>query len=153
MTDPVEVAAALLNGGRLEEAEGICRRLLASRPEDPRLLHVLARAANVRRAHDSALEFVARARRDDLAHLQVECAIAYRGLGAHAAALAAARQAVAPSPDVPNGYQTLAGLLHPGDDYRRVPERKGHAGARNAPSPPIFDIAVGPLDNVRSDRR
>ena len=123
MSDPVEVAAAYLNGGRLAEAETICRRLLTSRPEDPQALHLLARAANVRGAHHQALEFVVRARRGDLAHLQVESAVAYRGLGASAPALAAARRAVALAPDVPNGYQTLASLLYPGDDYRRVLER------------------------------
>jgi len=123
MADALEVAAAYLNSGRVQEAEGICNILLQSRPQDPQIYHVLARAANARRAHASALELLARAGRADLAPLQVESAIAHHGLGARQAALEAARRAVALSPDVPNGYQMLSCLLHPGDDYTRLLER------------------------------
>jgi tetratricopeptide (TPR) repeat protein len=120
MIDPLDTAASYLDSGRLDEAESICDTVLKAKPNDSSALCLLARAANARKAHARALDYLARVENPELAHLYVETAVAHRGLGAYGAAVRAAQQAVLLAPDVPNGYQTLANLIFLGDNYHQV---------------------------------
>jgi len=123
MIDPLDTAATYLDSGRLDEAETICGTVLKAKPGDSWALCLMARAANARKAHARALDYLARVENPELAHLYVETAVAHRGLGANGAAVRAAQQAVLLAPDVPNGYQTLANLVFHGDNYHQVLER------------------------------
>jgi tetratricopeptide (TPR) repeat protein len=120
MIDPLDTAASYLDSGRLDDAETICRTILKAKPDESSALYLMARAANARKAHGRALDYLARVENPELAHLYVEAAVAHRGLGAYAAAVRAAQQAVLLAPDVPNGYQTLANLIFHGDNYHQV---------------------------------
>jgi tetratricopeptide (TPR) repeat protein len=121
MFQPLEIAAAFLDAGRLDDTETICHDVLRTR-SDPWALCLLAGAANARKAYPKALDLVQRAVAggSNAAELHFERAVAHSGLGATAAAVEAARKAVAINPNVSQGYALLSRLLLPGEDYMQI---------------------------------
>ena len=116
MTDPLEMAMALLQAGRFADADVICRDALKSNPRNSQALCFLATSANARKEHRQALELLEKIRIPGLAAAHVERAVAYRALGMPDLALREARLAVeechlrAPRPGT-----VLRILVGPGD--------------------------------------
>jgi len=119
MFSPLDVASGYFVEDRLDESEAVCLYVLRETPEDVRALGLMAGIANRRGEYDKALALAdyAIAVGGESAILLVEKAHAHFRLDQPAEAEAAARQAVALSPDVPGGYALLAEITLPGDDY------------------------------------
>jgi predicted Zn-dependent protease len=107
-------AAALMQAGRIEEAENLCRGLLSAAPGQPDALHLLALAArdrgNAPEAERLFLDSLARApRRPDVL---VNFGVFLRGVGRADEAGARLREAARLAPDFFPAWHSLGLLLH-----------------------------------------
>ena len=116
MIDPAVHAFALLQAGRVAEAEAACRQAMRARPGQPELLFLLGqilyragRRPEAARALDQAL-----ARRPDLTEAAALAGLLHESLGAFAKAEKAWRQVVATRPTAPAWFNLGNVLRHRG---------------------------------------
>jgi uncharacterized protein (TIGR02466 family) len=105
---------ALLQAGRLREAETVYRRVLEAQPGNPDALHLLGVAARQSGRPEAAIELIGRAiaadGRNPTYHSNL--GTAFEAAGRRDEALAAYRRAVAMKPDFFEAHQKLGTLLH-----------------------------------------
>jgi Flp pilus assembly protein TadD len=104
-------SAALRHGraGRLQEAEGLCRQVLAAAPEHAGALHLLGMAAAQMGRDQEAAALIARAiaLRPVDAQWQIDLGNILRGQGQFESAVEAYRRALALRPDMPEAHGNL----------------------------------------------
>jgi hypothetical protein len=135
MIDLLDTVTADLESGHLDDAEAIWGVALKTIRDVTRALCLMAQAcAREERAH--ALEYLTRVQNPDLAHLHVEIAVAYRGVGVYRAAVRTAPRALVlglnPSAPLSNACQRCF-------PWRQLLQRAG----TQVPRKPNKDIDIG----------
>ena len=110
----IDLAFTHHQAGRLADAEGLYRQILANVPEQPDALHLLGVIASQVGRHDAAVDLIRQAIRALPGPAMYHCnlAMALRGLGRTDEAIAASRQAIALQPDYPEAHHNLGLALH-----------------------------------------
>ncbi len=106
-------AMALRAAGRVDDAQALCRRILASAPDHGPTLHLLGVMHEEAGDHKAAADLLARAaeRAPDDAETHYNFAIALGGLERNEEAIARYRRAIALVPDHAKAHNNLGGVL------------------------------------------
>jgi tetratricopeptide (TPR) repeat protein len=113
MNNLLAEAEAAFRGGKIDEAEAMLRRVVASEPESVAANHMLGLIALRRGRHADALADISRAiaANPRFARAHVSLALVQTAVGDRKAAEASYRQAIALNPKLPMAVVNLAGLL------------------------------------------
>lgn len=128
-SDPVEVAAAHVAAGRVEDAKTVLARVLREQPRHVRALCALGaialRGGEVARAFELVGHAVAAAPEDAMANGAL--AVVYQARGELDAAHACLMRALDLDPSIPDLHSNLAGLLMAKGEHERAVEAQSHA--------------------------
>ena len=121
----METAGALHQAGRLDEAEGLCRQVLAVDPDHAHGLHLLGIIAHQRGHNELAVDLIGKAiaRNDGVADFHSNIGIALGALGRIGEAEAHYRQAISLDPQHAASHNNFGHLL---TDQGRLEEAQWH---------------------------
>ena len=105
----VELALQHHRAGRLDEAEGAYKNILARSPDSPNALHLLGVVASQRGRHDIAINMIQReiALKPQTPEFHFNLGGIYRAAGRPEESIAQIRRAVELKPEMPTGYANL----------------------------------------------
>src|SRR5580704_658371 len=122
-------AVRLYRMGRLPEAEAICRRILATEPQNAEVLHLIGMIASEAHHYGVAIAFIRKAITldDEQVCFHISLARAYRFLWRLEDALKVARRALAIDPGCADAHYELGSALYQQGDVRGAIAHCGRA--------------------------